>query len=531
MPKVYLILILVLVIVVSAVKSREAYTGASASTATVASTPGSQPAMTMQAAISAQEQRTNSPFCMDVIQQEAPTKYANFQKKGAEDVMAGSSELIHIINNNLAEIPNDDEPEVYGVGTCVLPASSLDLFKGKVSLEDEGDFNYTCVINNKVRLPSNISTADDQAVKPYIYDGCVLDPKDKKFEEAISELYKAKDAEFIAEYQAKVAQYKRLMEDYQRLVEANKTALKTNTVKRSELNALIKRNKDLVARRNDLQSIVNRKSNEYSNNYAIQISKEAEEAALRMQTQRPFPSNIYVCYDANYLGYTLKYNRGAIGKWPSAMNNHSGVEATAAGNPELQVSNNAYHVRLFRNRSSHFRIPSLNWNFLNGNGGFTIVVVARLSDSASHWERIFDFGNGMPNNNILLARCYFYNAACIATYNGGSGGPHALAWGKTDTTWRVYTFRVENASGRSNQRLYVNTRLQTNEGWTAVSDRVTTINYIGRSNWWWDGMMEGDIRELTIYNRAFKEADTQHIIKHHMLKWNIPRTESGDNSF
>jgi hypothetical protein len=525
MSKIYLLMILILVIVVSTIKRRETYSAAMNNSPPLrASTPGAGASLNS----TPQSEKTNSLFCMDVIEQEAPKKFANFQKKGAEDVMSGSSELIHIINNNLAEIPNADEPEVYGVGTCVLSASTLDLFNGKVTLEDDGDFTYTCKINDKISVPSNISTANDEAVRPYIYDGCILDPKKDNFETIIAELYKAKDAEFIAEYQAKVQHYKTLMEDYKRLLSANQNAMKTNTIKRSELNALISRNKDLVKRRNDLQSLVNKRSTDYSNNYSIKLSKEAELEMLRNQTDRPFPASIYVCYDANHLGYVLKYGRGALARWPSAVNNTSSVEAIGSGSPQLTSTDNLYHVRFIRNWSSHFRIPRLDWNFLSGNGGFTIVVVARLSDNASHWERVFDFGNGMPNNNILLARNWFNNAACVATYNGGSGGPHPVVWGKTDTTWRVYTYRVENIGNRSNQKLYINTKQYTNEGWVNLPNRVTQINYIGRSNWWWDGMLEGDIREMTIYNRHFSEADTQHIIKHMMLKWRIPRTENTD---
>ncbi|MEM7396948.1 MAG: LamG domain-containing protein, partial [Verrucomicrobiota bacterium] len=64
----------------------------------------------------------------------------------------------------------------------------------------------------------------------------------------------------------------------------------------------------------------------------------------------------------------------------------------------------------FDGRSNYIELPALNLDY---SKGFTIEAWVRFDSFAPNWSRIFDFGNGQENNNILLARAGTGRTLCL----------------------------------------------------------------------------------------------------------------------
>jgi len=132
------------------------------------------------------------------------------------------------------------------------------------------------------------------------------------------------------------------------------------------------------------------------------------------------------------------------------------------------------------------------------NSNFT-VEFWMYKRSNNNWSRVFDFGNGPNQSNVIV------------TYSQGSSGKLSV--------------HVNNQSGSksfetdialpTNEWIHIATRLTNHIGWLYINGEqhtvgilqtpdnvVRTINYIGRSNWSNDTYANGMIDEFRIYNYA-----------------------------
>jgi len=65
-------------------------------------------------------------------------------------------------------------------------------------------------------------------------------------------------------------------------------------------------------------------------------------------------------------------------------------------------------------------------------GGFTFMAWVKVN-SYNNWQRIFDFGNGRNNHNVLLAFPNLY--AKLDTYNGASGRGFEFTYNIHEYVW------------------------------------------------------------------------------------------------
>ena len=143
-------------------------------------------------------------------------------------------------------------------------------------------------------------------------------------------------------------------------------------------------------------------------------------------------------------------------------------------------------------------------------GGAVTFAAWVKYDAFNSWSRVFDFGNGQDNHNILMAHYqttssgrFSHRVTSTSTYE--LGGSNNLA----PNTW-LHRVGVIEANG--NMRLYLNGSLVSSNTNSSVLPTLTrTQQYVGRSNWAADGYLDGLIDDFRIYNRALSATEVSNL--------------------
>jgi hypothetical protein len=146
------------------------------------------------------------------------------------------------------------------------------------------------------------------------------------------------------------------------------------------------------------------------------------------------------------------------------------------------------------------------------SAGVTVIAWAKFSSlSGGAWQRIIDFGNGTPANNIILCR------------NGGGGSMVMSIEGVNDTAlvpgemtihWDQWAMYAMTADGSSWKEWGNGALLSTQSNTSLLPATVTrNNNYIGRSNWSSDSYFMGSISMLLMYNRALSADEISSIYR------------------
>lgn len=137
--------------------------------------------------------------------------------------------------------------------------------------------------------------------------------------------------------------------------------------------------------------------------------------------------------------------------------------------------------------------------YFNG-GDFTVSAWVR-EFSYKSWSRLFDFGNGQANNNVLLALSQGTNGrpqgeVYLNTTSGGTAASGATTIPLNAWTHIVFTY----TSGTG--RVYRNNAQIASGTITAPQNILRTLNYIARSNWSGDAYADAAFDDFRIYDRA-----------------------------
>lgn len=274
----------------------------------------------------------------------------------------------------------------------------------------------------------------------------------------------------------------------------------------------------------------------------------------------------YLYFDADALNQGQGYFAGSsVASWANlgteggapvnAKGAFTGTANSAAGAylPVLQqtsaANNNRYYVQFaasgatFTTTGNFFTLPPMQFNFK----GYTIIFVANIPTTAGYnHDRIIDFGNGAPGDNILIQRISAQQKLAVAVWNGTTTAAVSdipTSATVVDGTWRVYAARVDNSyyswfynSGVAG----AGTRL-VDSGAISVTPTSRTLNganyttpssifgnFIGRSNWTgvgdsYSGMQLG---ELLMFRTALSDASINSIIAVMEKRWNIDTTRT-----
>ena len=169
----------------------------------------------------------------------------------------------------------------------------------------------------------------------------------------------------------------------------------------------------------------------------------------------------------------------------------------------LYLGGNGY-IQNRNQTGAYLQIPKLP-TFNKPDGSFPGVTFCCWvkSNSNFNWSRIFDFGNGAGQGNIIWVN------------NTGTGRSMSIH-SELETNWTQYYSNVINSvdkwfhgcwkiSKDGLWSLYINNLLvyQYQKGIPKNIER--NINYIGKSNWWWDGLFNGYMGDFRIYRRDLND--------------------------
>ena len=142
--------------------------------------------------------------------------------------------------------------------------------------------------------------------------------------------------------------------------------------------------------------------------------------------------------------------------------------------------------------------------------------------SMGNWQRVFDFGSGANNNNLILA-------------NEGttSQGVWSIRRAGTERRIRVQDFWILNqwqhvaatVSDQGSMKLYHNGVLKGSYNGHSANNLVRNRQYIGRSNWGNDAYFFGMMDDLRVYDRALTD---QEVATMHAGDLNATVTLGGD---
>jgi hypothetical protein len=161
-------------------------------------------------------------------------------------------------------------------------------------------------------------------------------------------------------------------------------------------------------------------------------------------------------------------------------------------------------LSLTASSSQYVQIPS----FTTTTNGLTFSFWYK-SNSTGTWSRIFDFGNGQNNYNVLFSPNGNGSNGIGISVTGGD--PYYLTdINYNDNTWRhitwTLTYAAENVTS-STWTVYVNGVSKASVSSRYYPPTVTrTSNYIGRSNWS-DPYYNGYIDDFRVYHRVVTAAE------------------------
>lgn len=157
-----------------------------------------------------------------------------------------------------------------------------------------------------------------------------------------------------------------------------------------------------------------------------------------------------------------------------------------------------------------FKAPLVDFGSLSIGTGFSICTWLRF-DGIGSWSRVFDFGNGPGQGNIILAQ------------NGESSTLSFVRWQVCNNINTYYGFNFPVGILYSQWRhvcvmnkgirwtYYDNGALVGSDQTCGLTSDPLFSNYLGRSNWNPDRLFQGGLAEFRIYSRSLSLAEVQAI--------------------
>ncbi|TXI14950.1 MAG: hypothetical protein E6Q66_05415, partial [Pedobacter sp.] len=181
-------------------------------------------------------------------------------------------------------------------------------------------------------------------------------------------------------------------------------------------------------------------------------------------------------------------------------------------------STNKPEIGFTRANSQYFQIPSLPINF--APGVMSMFSVNRFTSSAGRNERIFDFGNGQANNNIVMSRSSTSTNVDFDVLNGATNGDRI-----SSSSFSTNTFIFDVVTNATTPIFYFNGTADnsaTGSNQTAQSV-VRTSNYLGRSNWTTnnDAYLQGGISELLFFNVNLNNTQRILVENYQAAQWGL----------
>ncbi|MET4707174.1 VCBS domain-containing protein [Endozoicomonas lisbonensis] len=149
---------------------------------------------------------------------------------------------------------------------------------------------------------------------------------------------------------------------------------------------------------------------------------------------------------------------------------------------------------------------------LETGGAMSVSTWVRFDSFDDNWSRIFDFGDGAGNNNILLGHVGRTNDLGFHVINDTNAGTYKFEIPDFFTAgeW-VHVTTTIAADGTMS--IYKNGELVEARAGVVPTETVRSNNYIGKSHWSVDGELDGAIDEFAVYNKALSAAEVKAVFQ------------------
>ena len=244
--------------------------------------------------------------------------------------------------------------------------------------------------------------------------------------------------------------------------------------------------------------------------------------------------------DANACNEIQGYTAGTlVERWLNIGRQTSVKYFVGYNNPYLRSDSNGYYVEFGGSADRFQSAQSIAWKFDNptqtSSRGMTCICVIRWNNTSQNWSRIFDFGNGSNSNNILFAKPSNRANFGIDIRESGATYAYRVFSRKLLTIGEFiimgFRFRNNNGTGERSHNWIMHSAIcpgdsdgqdgETEYNAATVPNRTMTNCYIGRSNWGSDAYLNGDIRELLMWERCLPYKQIHGICRNLANKWGL----------
>eukprot|EP01042_Synura_sphagnicola_P036297 gene36297-biopygen952 len=206
-------------------------------------------------------------------------------------------------------------------------------------------------------------------------------------------------------------------------------------------------------------------------------------------TSTPAPSAalIYYSFDTATVSGSTLLNLGSGG----AAYNAQLINSPAISTSDKMVGTGA--IQFTSSLSQYVQIPS----FTTGTSGLSFAFWFSSSLTGEN-GRIFDFGNGGPADNILFAFTSGGDSYLMCADGLIINAKYSIFGAYVnDNTWKHVVWTIDPSGIWV---VYVNGNIQQSLGKVLHPQAVKrTLNYLGKSNWWWDPYLNGAMDEFYIF--------------------------------
>jgi len=187
----------------------------------------------------------------------------------------------------------------------------------------------------------------------------------------------------------------------------------------------------------------------------------------------------------------------------------NGRDLTAYGSPAFSNTTAILDKSIYLDGSSQYlTIPATNFSTFNG---LTFSTWVYFTEDRS-WERVFDFGNGAGNNNILITRYAASKALRFYIFNGGTEVFYQFDNAIVNNKWMHISWTIQKSPVV--WKVYLNGILKTPNatGNTVIFPNNASLAncYVGKSNWN-DPLFKGYIDDFRIYKRVLTDDEIKKI--------------------
>jgi Concanavalin A-like lectin/glucanases superfamily len=233
----------------------------------------------------------------------------------------------------------------------------------------------------------------------------------------------------------------------------------------------------------------------------------------------PMPVPYLVHLDASTLTGGVN---SPVTTWTGSDATYNFTGAPAGTPPTLVVSGTRKYVHFNTLLQQYFFTPTINFVGLPTNGLTTFIVFQRTQ--ACNYSRLYDFGNGAGNQNIMamwigssdtIVPAMYSNFGeirfSVALTNAANWMVLCGVYNPADKTYTMYIDNVIVPCTNSNLATYTNLQF---------ASRTTNLNYIGKSNWN-DAYADMNMAELMVIDRCMTSTEITSMNTSLKTKWGI----------